>query len=115
MQVDATGGSDTATLEITVDAAGATLPGEAGNPSPVHKARDIPTTVTLSWTAGSDATSHDVYFGTVSGSPTFMGNQTGTTFDPGPLSNKTTYYWRIDEVNANGTTTGTQWKLTTVR
>jgi hypothetical protein len=55
------------------------------------------------------------YFGTVSGSPTFMGNQTGTTFDPGTLTNKVKYYWRIDEVNATGTTTGTQWYFTVVR
>lgn len=40
------------------------------------------------------------------GNPVFKGNQTGTTFDPGAMDAGTTYYWRIDEVSASGTTTG---------
>jgi hypothetical protein len=31
----------------------------------------------------------------------------------GPWENGTTYYWRIDEKNANGTTTGDVWSFTT--
>jgi len=31
--------------------------------------------------------------------PTYKGNQTSTTFDPGTLAANTTYHWRIDEVN----------------
>jgi len=46
-----------------------------------------------------------VYFGTASPG-TFQGNQTGTTFNPGTLANGTTYFWRIDEKNTIGTTTG---------
>lgn len=115
VQVDATGGSDTATLNITVDEDSVPLPGIASSPSPATRARNVSNTPTLSWVAGSDAVSHNVYFGTVSGSPAFMGNQTGTTFAPGTLANKVKYYWRIDEVNAAGTTTGTQWSFTTVR
>jgi hypothetical protein len=105
---------DQATLEITVDAAGGQLPGQASNPSPADRAKKIQNP-TLSWTAGTDATSHDVYFGTDStpDSGEFQGNQTGTTFDPGSLSGKTNYYWRIDEVNAQGTTTGTVWTFKT--
>ncbi|MCK4564427.1 MAG: hypothetical protein KAU94_07125, partial [Verrucomicrobia bacterium] len=115
VQVDATGGSDTATLNITVDEDVVPLPGIASSPNPVFRARDVTTTPTLSWVAGSDTVSHNVYFGTVAGSPAFMGNQTGTTFAPGTLANKVKYYWRIDEVNAAGTTTGTEWSFTTVR
>jgi hypothetical protein len=40
--------------------------------------------------------------------------QAGTTFDPGALVASTTYYWRIDEVNAQGTTPGVEWSFTTV-
>lgn len=46
----------------------------------------------------------------------FKGNQTSTTYDPGPLSAKTKYYWRIDEVNASQAQspwTGTVWSFTT--
>jgi len=85
---------------------------QANTPSPANGATNISLTPTLSWTAGAGATSHDVYFGTASPG-TFRGNQTGTTYDPGTLLLSTTYYWRIDEKNASGTTTGTVWSFTT--
>jgi len=88
-------------------------PGQASNPSPADAATDVSTTATLSWTAGTGADSHNVYFGTASPG-TFQGNQTAATFDPGTLANSTTYYWRIDEVNAYGTTTGVVWSFTTI-
>jgi hypothetical protein len=88
------------------------LPGKATNPSPANSATNVATNATLSWTAGSDATSHDVYFGTTSPG-TFKGNQTATTYNPGTLALSTTYYWRIDEKNATGTTTGDVWSFTT--
>ena len=90
-------------------------PGQASSPSPTNSATDISISADLSWTAGSGATSHDVYFGTDStpDSGEFQSNQAGTTFDPGTMANDTTYYWRIDEVNAQGTTTGNVWNFTT--
>ena len=87
-------------------------PGQAGNPSPAAGATNVATDADLSWTAGTGATSHDVYFGTTSPG-TFQGNQTGTTFDTGTMANSTTYYWRIDAKNAQGTTTGVVWSFTT--
>ncbi|MHC4737394.1 MAG: LamG-like jellyroll fold domain-containing protein, partial [Planctomycetota bacterium] len=87
-------------------------PGAASNPNPANSATDVSTTTDLSWTAGAGATSHDVYFGTTSPGAS-QGNQTATTFDTGTMDNDTTYYWRIDEVNAGGTTTGTVWSFTT--
>jgi len=90
----------------------ASLPGQAANPSPPDTDTDISVDADLSWTANPDATSHDVYFGTTSPGE-FKGNQTETTFDPGTLPYNTICYWRIDEVNANGTTTGTVWSFTT--
>ncbi|MHC4739981.1 MAG: hypothetical protein ACYS9Y_13825, partial [Planctomycetota bacterium] len=92
--------------------AAAASPGQAGNPTPADSATDVSIDADLSWTAGSGATSHDVYFGTTSPG-TFQGNQTATTFEPGTMSNSTTYYWRIDEINAVGTTTGNVWNFTT--
>ncbi len=88
-------------------------PGQAANPSPADSATDVSTTADLSWTAGSGATSHDVYFGTTSPGE-FQGNQAGTIFDPGTMTYNTTYYWRIDEKNAQGTTTGVVWSFTTI-
>jgi hypothetical protein len=70
------------------------------------------TNTVLNWTAGSGAASHDVYFG-AGEPPAFQGNQPGTSFDPGGLADGTTYYWRIDELNEAGTTTGSTWSFTT--
>jgi len=88
---------------------------KATNPSPLHQVIDVDMGYNLSWTAGDGATSHDVYFGTDStpDAGEFQGNQTGTTFDPGIMDVNTTYYWRIDEKNAAGTTTGDVWRFTT--
>ena len=88
------------------------LPEQASNPSPANGATNVSTRSTLLWTAGANTASHDVYFGTTSPG-TLRGNQSGTSFDPGALAPNTTYYWRIDEKNVDGTTTGAVWSLTT--
>ncbi|MEE8339653.1 MAG: S8 family serine peptidase [Xanthomonadales bacterium] len=90
-------------------------PGQVTSPNPADGASGLGAATTVSWSAGSLATSHDVYFGTSNppGAPDFQVNQAGTSFDPGPLSLATTYYWRIDEVNDGGTTPGNTWSFTT--
>jgi hypothetical protein len=102
----------------TSPCAGGPLP-TATNPYPANGATGVNSNTgvtTLSWTAGVDgcsgsATSHDVYFGTVSPGA-FIGNQVGTTYTPTLVQGKT-YYWRIDEKNAYGTTTGNVWTFNT--
>ena len=93
----------------------ASAPGQASVPNPTDAAMDVPIDAILSWTAGSDTTSHDVYFGEDQVNlPLFSEGQTGTTFNPGSLEYATTYYWRIDEVGPGGKTTGAVWSFTTV-
>ncbi len=88
----------------------------ADNPVPANGTSDVARADTeLSWTAGSFAVAHDVYFGAdmsavVSASRTApMGvlvsqNQTGTTYVAnGLLEFGQDYYWRIDEVRQDGT------------
>ena len=87
-------------------------PSQATSPSPAYDATGVSTTATVSWTAGANATSHDVYFGT-SSPGIFIGNRAGTTYIPGTIAANTTYYWRIDEKNTAGTTTGVVWHFTT--
>lgn len=90
-------------------------PAAATNPNPAHLATGVSVEATLSWTAGAGAASHDVYFG-IDSTPDageFQGNQAGTTFDPGTLDSGQAYYWRIDEVGAGGTQTGSVWQFTT--
>jgi hypothetical protein len=90
-------------------------PGQASSPNPANSATNVSLTNDLSWTAGSGATSHDVYFGTNSSSlPLISSAQTATTYDTGTMNTNTTYYWRIDEKNVGGTTTGIVWNFTTV-
>ncbi|MCU0914851.1 MAG: carbohydrate binding domain-containing protein [Planctomycetes bacterium] len=77
----------------------------AADPIPADAATDIPRDVSLSWTAGPFAKTHNVYFGTsandVNTATVPVGpGLTATTFTPaGPLEYGKTYYWRVDEVN----------------
>ncbi len=83
-----------------------TPPGEATAPNPANSGAGVALDATLSWTAGITAVSHDVYFGT-SNPPTFIGNQTVATFDPNTIDPNglalgVTYYWQVDEIDAQG-------------
>jgi hypothetical protein len=96
---------------------GITVQPLARRPGPKDGAMHNDTWVTLSWTAGDFAVSHDIYLGdnfddvndATHDSETFRGNQplkslyfvAGFTGYPYPdgLVPGTTYYWRIDEVN----------------
>jgi len=99
----------------------AAQPAQASGPSPINGAINVNVDMNLSWSSAANADDYDVYFGTdqtavmnaTDADPEFQGNQAGTTFDPGTLLEDTTYYWRIDTVNANGTTTGVVWSFTT--
>jgi len=86
----------------------------ATQPSPADGAEDVLIGSTLSWSPGAAAATHDVYFGT-SSPPEFVGNQEAASYYPGRLETGTTYYWQIDEVEADGTTkhTGDIWSFTT--
>jgi len=67
----------------------------------------------LSWSAGDNASQHDVYFGTdrdaldladTSTADVYRGRQAGTSYSPpeGLPWGTGPYYWRIDEINADG-------------
>ncbi len=87
-------------------------PGKATSPSPSNGAARVSLSTTLSWTAGNGAVTHKVYFGETN-PPPYRTEQTGTMYDLGTLDRLTPYYWRIDEVNFEGTTTGDLWSFTT--
>jgi hypothetical protein len=88
------------------------LPPPAIQPSPANGATNVSTDILLSWTSGADAISHDVYFG-LDSSPSFIGSQEESTFEPGTLEEETTYYWRIDENGDQGSSPGVVWSFTT--
>jgi len=86
------------------------------------------TSAVLNWLPGLNAVSHDVYFGenfadvSDGTGDTFKGNQVDAFFTvglpgftvPDGLVPGTTYYWRIDEIEADGTTInkGDIWSFT---
>ena len=82
----------------------------------------VPVDVTLSWTPGTLAAEHDVYFGideaavenATKASPQYKATVGTAEFGPPALEEAATYYWRIDEVNASGTVKGDLWQFTTV-
>ncbi|MHC4368125.1 MAG: hypothetical protein ACYSW8_10975 [Planctomycetota bacterium] len=89
------------------------IPDFAHRPSPADGELYEQTWITLSWSPGASAASHDVYLGddfdavSEGTGDTFQGNQTGTNLIigfpgfpiPDGLVPGTTYYWRVDEVN----------------
>jgi hypothetical protein len=91
---------------------------KAYSPGPPDGELYMDTWASLYWSAGKTAETHDVYFGenfndvNDGTGDTFRGNQIGTFFTvgfpgfpyPDGLVPGTTYYWRIDEVEADGTT-----------
>ena len=92
---------------------GPPLPAQIVNP--VDGAINVIPNQDLRWQAGENAVSHDVYFGTnpTPGPGEFQGNQTSTSYMPVSRDPNTTYYWRIDETNDYGTTTGDVWSFQT--
>jgi len=87
-----------------------TLFAQATQPFPANGATDVSTT-TLSWLTGSNAVSHDVYFGATSPG-TFQTNTTNSTISLPLLTPGATYYWRVDERTSGGAITGAVWSFT---
>ncbi|MCK4998882.1 MAG: hypothetical protein KAS23_05075, partial [Anaerohalosphaera sp.] len=95
--------------------------GRAESPSPFDNAGNITLTTKLSWAMGAGAAENDVYFGTNESvvanadvnSDEYMGRQTQTEYEPTLLTN-TNYFWRIDQVDTQGSVTiGTVWDFST--
>ncbi len=100
------------------------LPVKASSPNPNNRAVDVSQIIVLSWGAGEAATSHEVYFGTDAdavqnadtASPEYKGSRNlgSESYDPGKLEWGITFYWRVDEIEADGTIqTGNIWSFTT--
>ncbi len=96
------------------------LPTYARNPQPADGDVDIDVNPVLSWRAGRDAASHQVYLsvdeqavidGTASSDVALQ-----SSYDTDPLDLDTTYYWKVNEVNETEPVTvwtGSVWSFTT--
>ncbi len=98
------------------------VPLTAHSPDPPDGNKTVLSDAVFSWGAGATAASHDVYFGTnradvaAGTGGTLKSNQMEDTYNPKGLENGTAYFWRIDEVEADGTTkhTGEVWSFKTL-
>jgi hypothetical protein len=96
----------------------------AGDPQPADGvSMTLREATALSWSAGDSAVMHDVYLGmdeegvkaADQTSPLYWGRQSDTYFAPaGLLESGGQYFWRIDEVERDGTTIhkGPVWRFT---
>jgi hypothetical protein len=89
----------------------------AHRPNPRDGATDVEHTPTLSWSPGLKAVSHNVYFSEsfdeVSDGTAFKGNQAETSYGPLSLELGREYFWRVDEVVADGAVIdGRVWSFT---
>jgi hypothetical protein len=105
-----------------------TVEGRAKNPVPADgAANQILLGLELSWDAGAEALTHDVYFGSDSVAvlnadttdttgiyQTTLSIGTESYTVPVELTFGTKYYWRIDENSASVTAKGDVWSFTTV-
>ena len=93
------------------------IPTFARQPLPADGALTDSMDVALSWRAGREAVSHDVYLGTDSENLTLVGPTTDTTTTVNALNLDQTYYWQVVEINeasSPATYIGEVWSFTTV-
>jgi len=103
--------SSASTPKQIIPQAALSPPIKASSPSPSNGAIGTKMTPILRWGPGDYAASHEVYFGTDADAVANADN-----YDPGKLAWYTTYYWRIDEVNATNPESpwvGNLWNFTT--
>jgi hypothetical protein len=91
-------------------------------PGPADGAANVVLAPTLTWMSGTAATKHHLYFSdsqdavsqAAAGADKGLLDLAVTKFDVNGLEDLTTYYWRVDEVQADQTVkTGPVWKFTT--
>jgi hypothetical protein len=94
---------------------------QAWKPAPANGEPCTDQDLTLTWKPGLNGITHDVYFGAdqtavaEGTADTPKGKVVLPSYATGPLQPGTTYYWRIDEVNAvGGKVEGPVWTFTTL-
>lgn len=111
----ATAAEQTAGDTITFELRDIPLPGAPTNPNPADGASGVAYSPipSLTWTAGSEATSHNIAFGTTNPPPVVATSQVGTSYTPASLAPNTTYFWQVTSKNLAGMAAGPVWSFTT--
>ena len=94
-------------------------PNVPSNPVPTDGATGCSIAQDISWRGGDpdvgDSVVYDVYFGDSVPLSLVSADQTGTTYDPGALDNKKSYYWEIVAKDNHGASAiGEEWSFETV-
>jgi hypothetical protein len=97
-------------------------PTYARKPDPAPAAAQVPVDTSLTWRPGRQAAQHEVYLDTdpqkVAAGMALLATAPAPTVGPLSLDLGTTYYWRVDEVNALATPTqwtGEVWSFSTAQ
>ena len=108
--------STTEGFEVNIDTETIPLPEAACNPTPADGASDLMATMKLKWSLGAYTTAYRLLLGTANPPQEVVVDWTDaldTEYITGLLSNRTHYYWRVDERNSSGITEGPVWSFTT--
>jgi hypothetical protein len=114
-RIDSTNDVGTTTGDVWTFTTGG-APSKAITPAPTNAATGILLGLGLmTWEDGGDADSFDVWFGPSGNMAKVSSAQAGLSYSIGyPLNYNTTYQWRIDAINAFGTTTGDTWSFSCI-
>ena len=88
---------------------------KSSSPYPGNNQNNVSVTersIHMSWMAGFAAASFDVYFGTAS-NPPFAATVLSPEMTVSGLLPNTQYYWKVNSISPDGTTTGDVWTFTT--
>lgn len=92
-------------------------PQAPSNPTPANSATNQSTTATLSWQCSdpdNDPLTYDVSFGSTNPPASVSSSQSTATYDPGPLTANTTYYWKVTaKDDQSHQTAGAVWSFAT--
>ncbi|MFO0808231.1 MAG: hypothetical protein U0746_06380 [Gemmataceae bacterium] len=91
----------------------------ATKPTPAHADEHVAEEPTLGWVAAKSAVGHHLYFGTDAAavaratpqSQEYKGRLAAAGYKADGLNVHDTYYWRVDEVYADGVTPGDIWRF----
>lgn len=87
------------------------------SPTPANSATNQSTSATLSWQCSdpdNDPLTYDVLFGTTNPPASVSTSQSAATYNPGPLTGNTTYYWKVTaKDDQSHQTAGSLWSFAT--
>jgi len=92
------------------------IPAQPRDPQPADGEADVDVNTTLSWRAGREAVTHDVYLGTDPEALALVDSAGQASYVPSDLLFAGTYYWKVDEVNEADEVSvwpGALWSFTT--